>query len=70
MAIGDWHTRENGYSFKETLHGPMVWDQCVGCEKPVLVVGSGLPEDRFSGDPRCVTCWRTYHGVDNVYGRQ
>lgn len=64
MAIGDWHVRESGYSYKETLHGPMVWGACHECDKPVLVVGSGLPEDEFSKDPRCVDCWRRHHGLE------
>lgn len=62
MAIGDWHTF-GSYTFRETLHGPMVWGQCVQCQKPVLVVGSGDPQDQFSKDPRCEVCWKLHHGL-------
>lgn len=68
MAVGDWHTL-GSVTFKETLHGPMVWGVCHDCGGPTLVVGSGLKEDEFSKDPRCGTCWRTYHGLETERGK-
>lgn len=60
----------NGYSFHETLHGPMIEGSCKDCGTTVAVVGHtdrvnahGLKEDTFSGTPRCTTCARRHYGL-------
>lgn len=63
--MGDVHTF-GSYTFRETLHGPMVLGRCHDCGKDTAVVGSGLKEDEFSKDPRCTECWRRYHGLGGV----
>lgn len=71
MAVGDRHTFGDGYTFVETLLGPMVMGVCVDCGKPALEVGPtdrynrwGLKEDDTSRIPtRCTGCFRMSHGL-------
>jgi hypothetical protein len=67
--IGDRITLNN-YSFRETLHGPMMMGTCNDCGIQVAVVAptdrvnaSGLKEDIFTGNPRCTTCGRRHYGL-------
>jgi hypothetical protein len=65
MAVGDWHSFPDGYSFQETFHGPMAWGVCVDCGTPAAEalcnrgrVIDGVPPTR------CGTCARRHHGVE------
>ena len=72
MAQGDRHVFADGYSFHETLHGPMNMGVCVDCGKDALEVGPtdrvnqwGLKEDTGAGiATRCSGCFRAYYGLD------
>lgn len=71
MAVGDMHQYADGYSFRETLWGPMVQGQCLDCGQSAMVVGVtdrvnawGLKEDTGAGAPvRCNNCARKAHGL-------
>jgi hypothetical protein len=67
---GTRHTYADGYTFIETLHGPMVESKCHDCGARVYVVGEtdrynawGLKEDVLIGEPQCSTCGRRKHGL-------
>lgn len=61
--IGVW--REiNGYRFRTTLHGPMVWGTCVGCGQPALErQETPYATDASTTDTRCDSCGRKHHGA-------
>jgi hypothetical protein len=71
VAIGDRVEFKDGYSFYETLWGPMVQGQCEDCGQPAMVVGVtdrvnewGLKEDTGGGTPlRCNNCARMASGL-------
>lgn len=65
MAVGEIHTFPDGYSFQETLHGPMAWGVCVDCGVPALEalcnrgqIIKGVPPTR------CGRCGRRHFGLD------
>jgi len=71
MAAGDLHTFADGYSFRETVWGPMIYGTCVDCGAQVMEVQRtgrinqwGLEEDT-GGDAksRCSTCGRKHYGL-------
>lgn len=44
MAVGDWHTFPNGYTYQETLHGPLTGER-------VSTAGSG-PQKHYAIEAR------------------
>jgi hypothetical protein len=63
--IGQRHLFADGYSFVETLCGPMVHGQCVDCEARPMVVAA--PFDRDLATPvRCNNCARRHHGLAHL----
>ena len=67
MAVGDIWVRANGYTFQETLHGPMDWGTCVDCGAPALEAMCNLGRV-IPGVPltRCGKCARKHWGLGLV----
>lgn len=73
MAAGDWHEFPDGYRFRETVHGPLVWGNCVDCGHQVAEVQPtgrinqwGLEEDAgATAVSRCSGCARKHYGLDD-----
>lgn len=64
--IGDKITID-GYSFYETLHGPLVLTPCVDCGKQIGTRGrldDTEPWPPVDWGARCTGCCRTFHGLD------
>lgn len=58
----------NGYTFRETLHGPMRWGTCVDCGKPALEIQpTGIATDAVATDTRCDSCGRARYGAALSY---
>jgi len=77
MAIGDWHEFDDGYRFRETLHGPMTTADCVDCAGTVLVVQAtgrigtgGQLEDQPPATPRCSGCGRWHYRLPGAVDRE
>lgn len=71
MAAGDLHVFADGYSFRETLHGPLVEASCDECGAVAYVVGYtgrvnewGLAEDVPPKPIRCGACLARFYGRD------
>lgn len=69
MNVGDL-VELPGYSYRITLHGPMIMSRCVDCGKEALIVQRtgrinthGLEEDVPTSSPRCGSCGRAHHGL-------
>ncbi len=63
MAAGDWHHFSDGYSFRETLFGPLVERACADCGGATFAT----PE---AEDPRCSGCARAHHGLAPEGGKR
>jgi hypothetical protein len=67
MAVGDIHTWPWGYSYQETLFGPMDWGTCVDCGRPALEAMCNRGRVILGVPPtRCGTCARTNAGLGPV----
>jgi DNA-directed RNA polymerase subunit RPC12/RpoP len=70
MIAGAWHRFKDGYSFRETIHGPLMEDTCVDCGAGVYSVqptgrigAGGMEEDTSTVSARCSTCGRKHYGL-------
>lgn len=64
MAVGDWHTFPNGYTYQETLHGPLDWGTCVDCGERAAEALCNRGKVVLGVPPtRCGACLRKRHQV-------
>lgn len=70
MSVGEVHTFADGYSFRETEHGPLMKDTCVVCGAAVYscqptgrINQWGFEEDNSPTPARCSTCGRAHYGL-------